>query len=494
MTNNSNQNYPNILIVDDNEINLLLISGILEDNYNLTTISKSSEVFDTIKNQKFDLILLDIMMEGFNGFDICKILKSNQETSEIPVIFLTAFVDNQSIEHGYEVGAVDYITKPYNRYELLAKVKNHIRLKLTKELIREELIERLHAEKKIKEQETKFRSIFENSTDAIILLNPDGSVQNANFSALKYLKYELNEITRLNFSEVINQGDIEEIEFNIKNLVVNKASYKKECYLKSKDNSQIPVEMNINLIQFGTNNIVLCIIRDISERKQMETKLVSTIFQTEEKERARFSKDIHDGLGALLSSINIYLNLIWTEKLTQAEFETYFIYTKGLLEETITATREIANNIRPTVLTRYGLVSTINSFIEKINSTKKIFINFEHSEFSLELDKDMEIILFRIINELINNTLKHANATKIDIILKYEEHEIVLKYSDNGTGFDVLNLYNNKLSANKLSADKLSGNGLNNILSRIKSINGKTQVKSKLGEGVILILNIPYNV
>jgi len=477
----SNQNFPNVLIVDDNDINLLLLVGILENNYNVTTINNSYKALELIKNNKYDLILLDVMMDEIDGFEICKILKSDTKTSEIPIIFITALADKESIEKGFEIGAVDYITKPFNKHELSAKVKNHIRLKITKELIKEELIERLNAEKKIKEQESKFRSIFENSTDIIIILKEDISILNANNSALEYLKYSKDEITKLKFGDIIDDYTYE-LELNFRKVIEFNFTFKKEFYLKSSTNNLFPVELNANLIQYSSEKIILCMIRDISERKQIETKLVSTIFQTEETERARFSKDIHDGLGALLSSVNIYLNLIWSEKLSQAEFENYFIYTKGLLDEAILATREIANNLRPTVLTRYGLIASLNSLILKINNTNKIKILLETNILEEVIDKDTEIILFRIISELINNTLKHANASSINIILKFENQNITLKFQDNGTGFDI-NDFNNNL---------IKGNGLKNIFSRIKSIEGTTSIKSKKGEGLKVNLSIPY--
>jgi signal transduction histidine kinase len=123
-----------ILIVDDNPQNLQLLGSIVYNKgYNVSISSTGANALVSISQQPPDLILLDIQMPEMDGFEVCKILKSNPITKDIPIIFLTAVTDIKNIIRGFESGAVDYITKPFNKGELIARIATHIELKLSRE-------------------------------------------------------------------------------------------------------------------------------------------------------------------------------------------------------------------------------------------------------------------------------------------------------------------------------------------------------------------------
>ena len=116
-----------ILIVDDVPKNIQLLGSILkEESYELEFATSGKEALEWLDSKQFDLVLLDIMMPEMDGFEVCRRIKENPSTREVSVIFLTAKADFQSIIQGFEAGAVDYITKPYNRKELLIRVKTHL--------------------------------------------------------------------------------------------------------------------------------------------------------------------------------------------------------------------------------------------------------------------------------------------------------------------------------------------------------------------------------
>ncbi len=125
-----------ILIVDDEIFNVEVVIGFLEDeNYNLSYSTHPRDALEKIYKENFDLILLDINMPDINGIEVCKRIKSDDASKDIPVIFLSAFNDTKTITDGFEVGAVDYIVKPFNGLELIARVQTHIQLrKYIKEL------------------------------------------------------------------------------------------------------------------------------------------------------------------------------------------------------------------------------------------------------------------------------------------------------------------------------------------------------------------------
>ena len=122
------QNAKTILIVDDRPDNLRLVTAILKPYYDLLLANTGERAIHVARERKPDLILLDIMMPGMSGFDVCKALKGDVQTEEIPVIFLTAKNDGSDFEHAYDAGGVDYITKPVNAKELLMRVRTHLLL------------------------------------------------------------------------------------------------------------------------------------------------------------------------------------------------------------------------------------------------------------------------------------------------------------------------------------------------------------------------------
>ena len=117
-----------ILIVDDTETNIENLMLLLEDKYDLLAATDGEEALELLEEEKVDIVLLDIMMPGIDGFEVCKRIKKNEKMADIPVIFITAKTDEGSIEKAYEVGGVDYITKPFRAKEVLSRVANHLAL------------------------------------------------------------------------------------------------------------------------------------------------------------------------------------------------------------------------------------------------------------------------------------------------------------------------------------------------------------------------------
>ncbi len=117
-----------ILIVDDQPRNLQVIASVLNKNYSLLIAKNGPKALEIAREKKPDLILLDIMMPEMSGFEVCEKLKADPETREIPVIFLTAKNETDDIVHGFQLGAVDYVTKPFNHAEIAVRIKNHINL------------------------------------------------------------------------------------------------------------------------------------------------------------------------------------------------------------------------------------------------------------------------------------------------------------------------------------------------------------------------------
>ena len=120
---------PTILIVDDTPANLVLLMGLLKDKYHVKAANNGEKAVELVNASPPDLILLDIMMPGMDGYEVCSILKANEKTNDIPVIFLTAKVSIEAEEHGFDVGAVDFIHKPISPPIVMARINTHLKVK-----------------------------------------------------------------------------------------------------------------------------------------------------------------------------------------------------------------------------------------------------------------------------------------------------------------------------------------------------------------------------
>lgn len=163
-----NLNY-NLLVVDDVPDNIQVVMNILkEQGYDFSYALNGSEAIDLLKNNSFDLVLLDVMMPEVNGFEVCEFMKSDPRLQDIPVIFLTARVDVDSIAKGFSVGGVDYITKPFHSHELIMRVKTHLDLYSAKKVLQQNNIV---LEKQLKNKELRILSELEaNQKEMIFML------------------------------------------------------------------------------------------------------------------------------------------------------------------------------------------------------------------------------------------------------------------------------------------------------------------------------------
>lgn len=211
------------------------------------------------------------------------------------------------------------------------------------------------------------------------------------------------------------------------------------------------------------------------ERKRAQQHIYSAIINTEEKERKRFAVDMHDGLGPLLSTIKLYVNELISEEVSLKEKKESVDYINQLIDTAIEDIRTISNNLTPKMIHEYGLNTALKEFCDTIRKTQKIQIDFKFDSQQLEIKKEHEINIFRIVTELIHNTLKHAEARKISIsILRIKEGNIELSYTDNGKGFNLDEILNLK--------DK-SG-GIQHIYTRVASMDGQIDIVTQPQAGL----------
>ncbi|MBO5874304.1 MAG: sensor histidine kinase, partial [Rikenellaceae bacterium] len=207
-------------------------------------------------------------------------------------------------------------------------------------------------------------------------------------------------------------------------------------------------------------------------------RIINIVIHTEERERMRFSKDIHDGLGPLLSSAKMSVSALAGTELSKEQKEI-IDNTNLVIDEAVKSLKHISNNISPHILNNFGLERAIENFIKKFESISDLKINFKSNMKNVRLKNNIEVILYRIVCEMINNTIKHSGASEANVRLALNGGVLTLDYSDNGCGFIVENALENS-----------SGMGLSNIISRVESIKGEVKIDSNLGQGARFVIKI----
>jgi PAS domain S-box-containing protein len=333
------------------------------------------------------------------------------------------------------------------------------------------------SERKLLESEQKFRNIFQSSIDGIVISDLSYNVLDMNRAFIKTFSLVPDENKQKKLTDFVLKSDIPKLSSWLSVLKDTHSINPLEIRGILPGRKIITLEINSIVIDYGGNDAILSILRDITDRKEVHQKILNTVIETEEKERQRFAQDLHDGMGPLLSTIKLYTRSILTAKDDKNKAEAL---EKSLetIDEAISSIKEIANNISPHILKNFGLVSAVDSYVKKFTVTKKLSISF-NSEVSVRFDPNFETSVFRIIIELINNTSKHAFADNVMINLNFSDGLLSLIYLDDGIGFDY-----------KHVTEELTGHGLTNITNRVKSLDGDLIIETALNKGFSVKINI----
>ena len=206
--------------------------------------------------------------------------------------------------------------------------------------------------------------------------------------------------------------------------------------------------------------------------KERQLIAAKSVLQGEEAERSRLAGDLHDGLGGLLTGVKLKLSSMKENAIITSENLAHFNHALDLLDTSITEMRRVAHNLMPETLMHYGLQTALADFIKQVEPEGMPIMRFNTFGDDLRYDKELEITLYRISQELVTNAIKHAHAKQIDIQLFTENNRICVQIIDNGIGFD----------PERLDPSK-TGKGLKNIRDRVTAFNGRFEILSEHGKG-----------
>jgi PAS domain S-box-containing protein len=332
------------------------------------------------------------------------------------------------------------------------------------------------AQENVEKSEYKFRSIFHSSTDGIILVGEDFLVFETNRTFEQKYRYSAEDLIGVNVETLFYSDK----EASFTNWIQSNAGESMdlsefEVFTAGGDSS--PVEIGSRKVLLGSRNMYLLIVRDISFRKGFEQQLLNKTIEAEEEERKRIAANLHDELGPILSSLKLYNNSIKNKdkdeqlKFLAAQFDQ-------LISEAVDTVRFLSEDLSPITLFKGGLSKAIKKRLDAISEFYKI--EFESHLGNIRFKEQLEINIYRIVNEFVNNTIKHANATEIKVKIVNAKSGLSIHYSDNGKGID-----------KELQELSQAGRGIANIMGRLKSLNSSMKFNSVAGLGVSYDILIP---
>lgn len=347
-----------------------------------------------------------------------------------------------------------------------------------------DITERKRSEKIIKESEGRLQKLLNSVTDysfSVKIVNGISTTTEHGEGCKTITGYSANEFLQDKYLwyNIIHENDKEAIVMQIEEILKGHIPTPIEHRIYHK-NGEVKWILNTTVLHQSPEGILLGydgLISDITQRKILEYQVLSSVIETEERERLYFSQELHDGLGPLLSAAKMYLQWlsIPNPKVNKLEI---IKDAENLISESTKVVREISFKMSPHVLKNYGLMEAVNSYVNKMKESSLIQFDLFFENLN-RFNENAETIAYRVICECINNTLKHANATEVYIKLYCLKGSFYGEYCDNGKGFDVDQVFLQH-----------KGIGLLNIQSRLNSINGQMSIISTAQGGTIINFQI----
>jgi signal transduction histidine kinase len=417
----------------------------IQNVFIVTSLSEANSFRDEIDP---DLVLLDLTILDSSGLATYDAIHKMYFNASI--IILSGLDDKELAIQLVSKGAQDYLQKSDVNAELLGRT---IRFAMLRRTVRLELA---------KSKKT-YRDVFNNSPMPMLrLLGETMEITMANPAALA-----LYEITA---EEILGKSIYSFNYFNDQRIEIDSNSSTLKKYLKQKtlNGAEIINEIVINKLE-QEEGVYIALVIDRTEELKFEKQKFAVISQAEEREKKKIARELHDGLGQQLTLVNLLFQNISPTK----EQETAHLAVSNLLKESIRELREISYNLNPPELEN-GFLHAIHRFANRINSTGLIDFKIEIQKGIVEetLDHIDRINVYRIIQELVNNTLKHAKATQIYFLMEKNKNQVSILLKDNGKGFEF----------EKAQA----GMGIQNIQYRMKMLNIESEYSAILGKGVAI--------
>jgi two-component system, NarL family, sensor histidine kinase UhpB len=467
-----------ILVVEDNPGDLFLLQELLRSTgLKIAEVVHASQLKDAralLGSERIDLVFLDLSLPDSYGLDSYTGLQSYAQ--KVPIILLTGLTDTEIAPQALVMGAQDYLIKGDFDEKLLGRA---IRYSL----------ERMHNLRHLQESEERYRELFNNNPMPMWVFDAvTHRFLEANGAAVRHYGYTLEEFLERTAGDIQLNGDKAALNAEVEAIRGRTEGIQKGIQQHVKKSGEvIHVDIAWHNINYKNRPAILALASDVTERIRLEAELneqrlsrqkqiTEAVILAQEKERTEIGKELHDNVNQILGASNLYINSAMTdEELRQELLER----STELVSSAINEIRKISKSLITPGLREIGLVESVQDIIDDLRvAGDKLAIDLDLQNISEDHIEDRrKLTVFRIVQEQLNNIVKHARATRVLIRLSGEQDHIVLTVADNGVGFDV--------------GRHRKGVGITNIISRAELFNGKVEIVSSPGEGCTLTVNLP---
>jgi len=363
---------------------------------------------------------------------------------------------------------------------------------------------RKKTEKELYKSHQEFASLFRDNPEALVYADEKGNILDVNPRFTELFGYTLEEVKGRNVNDgMIHPPDKIEEGKKIDEIALSKGYINYETIRKKKDGTLFPVAISGSNIRInGQVKGMLGTFIDITKRvrakekiqgilKQIEKdrkslkRLSKKLINAQEEERRKISETIHDDIGQNITAIKINISVIEEaiKSHTIHKMEERLIETKSLLNNVFEQLHKLSVDLRSPLLRDLGLVPALHDYVNRYKKRENIDIDFEVINLKKRLNKEIEIVIFRIVQEAFTNISKHARADNIYLRLENKKSKVFVLIKDNGKGFNTKNVRD---------LEELGkGLGLIEMRERIETVGGNLDIKSSLGKGTQLLIEMP---
>lgn len=343
-----------------------------------------------------------------------------------------------------------------------------------------EVTERMRAEVQLRESERKYRHFFSNSPEPMFIYDPNTlKFVEVNQAAVDHYGYSEGEFMDMTLGDIRPEEEIEAMKKNVRDNRGTDSHSEKWTHLK-KDGTEIKVNMSASDVFFGDHTYRIVLVNDITEGQRMQEKLIQSVIEGENNERKRIAHELHDGLGQYLVAANMNFESVKNEiEDLGHKRKKQFRVGLSLLQNALAETRNIAYNLMPKAIADFGLAAALENMVQDFEKSTDIEFQFEHNCKKMRLNNQAEINIFRIFQELTSNAAKHAQCSKIIMVLQVKDDSLNISIEDNGIGVNLEHMNDG------------SGLGMKGIKMRVNNLSANIDIESESGEGMKTTIQIP---
>lgn len=458
-----------ILLIEDNAGDRLLIEDYLEENISrLNLINKESfqDALSTLEDSLLDLdvILLDLSLPDKTGEEL--LISMINHAKNTPIIVLTGYTNFEFGLHSLSLGISDYLLKD----EITAS-------SLYKSIIYS--IERKRIISQLRESENRYANLFRLSPEPMIVFCLEShTIKQANEAALK--SFELIEETLQDVSlfNLISKEEHVHFKTEINRFIHDEIiSTTKRYNFQLASNEMLLVDTYSSVIELAGKKYGLMIAIDVTDKVLFDNKLTKSIIQAQEEERIEIGSELHDNVCQILASSNIRLSML-SEFVDKQGLE-YFSQSKNMINLALNEIRNLSHRLAPVFYELSSFNELVENLLNDFSFTEEVTISLLiDDEINYQsLQKDLQLNLFRILQEQLRNIYKYAQAKTLSITMEMKNNQLILIITDDGIGFDVTTVR--------------KGIGLANIQRRVEMFAGSYRIETAPGKGCQLEIIIP---